>query len=94
MRDLQSVWAMWAKAVLFLIIGVTSASLILAQLPDWRILALLCLTIWSFCRAYYFAFYVIEHYLDPNFRYSGLFCMVRHFLSRKPPTGTEPKEAE
>lgn len=85
---------MWTKAVLFLLIGLTSSILILIELPELRIVVLLCLAIWSFCRAYYFAFYVIEHYLDPSFRYSGLFSMVRHLLSRK--TGSmssEPKES-
>lgn len=33
---------------------------------------LLALSIWGFCRAYYFAFYVIEKYVDPEFRFSGL----------------------
>jgi hypothetical protein len=69
---------MWTKAVLFLVIGAISSALILTALPDWRIAALLCLAIWSFCRAYYFAFYVIEHYVDPSFRYSGLLSLVRH----------------
>ena len=74
---------MWAKAILFLIIGGASSALILLELPDWRILLLLCLAIWSFCRAYYFAFYVIERYVDPNFRYSGLFSVARHVWMRK-----------
>ena len=26
----------------------------------------------SFCRSYYFAFYVIERYMDPGYRFSGL----------------------
>jgi hypothetical protein len=83
MRDLQTAWSMWLKAILFLIIGVASVCLILIELPDWKILLLLCLAIWSFCRAYYFAFYVIERYLDPNFRYSGLFSVARHWLQQR-----------
>jgi len=90
MRDLQSGWSMWLKAILFLVIGLTSAALILSELPDWKTLLLLCLVIWSFCRAYYFAFYVIERYLDPTFRYSGLFSVVRHWLKQ----GSKPKENE
>jgi hypothetical protein len=30
------------------------------------------LSIWSFARAYYFAFYVIEHYVDGSYRFAGL----------------------
>ena len=42
----------------------------------------LALTIWAFCRAYYFAFYVIEHYVDPGFKYAGLWDFVlRRFRS-------------
>jgi len=74
---------MWLKAVLFLVIGLTSIALILVELPDWKILLLLCLAIWAFCRAYYFAFYVIERYLDPSFRYSGLFSVLRHWWKQR-----------
>jgi len=85
MRDLQSSWAMWAKAILFVVIGISSSALILSELPTLRIFALLCLAIWSFCRAYYFAFYVLEHYIDPSFRYAGLFSLVRHVMTQKVP---------
>jgi uncharacterized membrane protein len=78
MRDLQSHRLMWVKAVLFLVIGVVSAALILIECPEWRIALLLALAVWSFCRAYYFAFYVIEHYVDPSFRFSGLFSVLRY----------------
>lgn len=83
---------MWLKAILFFIIGVTSACLILVELPDWRTFLLLSLVIWSFCRAYYFAFYVIEHYLDPTFRYAGLISLLRHLLLEKSKVGAEVKE--
>jgi hypothetical protein len=85
MRDLQSSRWMWVKAVLFLIIGLASCALILAEMPDWRVLVLLVLAIWAFCRAYYFAFYVIERYIDPSFRFSGLFSVLRYLWSKKSP---------
>ena len=83
MRDLTSHRWMWVKAVLFLIIGVVSSALILMEMPELRVLALLLLAIWSFCRAYYFAFYVIEHYIDPSFRFSGLIAALRYFWKKK-----------
>ena len=83
MRDLQSPGLMWLKAVLFVIIGLGSVALILVQIPDWRVALLLGLAIWSFCRAYYFAFYVIEHYIDPSFRYAGLFSAMKYLWNRK-----------
>ena len=74
---------MWVKAVLFLVIGVTASALIVIECPEWRIALLLGLAVWSFCRAYYFAFYVIEHYVDPSFRFSGLLSMLRYLRTKK-----------
>jgi hypothetical protein len=74
---------MWVKAVLFLVIGVGSSALILMACPEWRVALLLGLVVWSFCRAYYFAFYVIGHYVDPSFRFSGLFSVLRYLWSKK-----------
>ena len=76
---------MWVKAVLFLLIGLVSATLILVELPDLRVAVLLVLAIWSFCRAYYFAFYVLERYIDPSFRFSGLISMLRYLWNKKQP---------
>lgn len=81
---------MWTKAILFVVIGLSSSALILIELLTLRVFALLCLAIWSFCRAYYFVFYVIERYVDPSFRYSGLFSLIRHLLTR----GTDIKETK
>ena len=83
MRDLKTSRWMWIKAVLFVVIGVTSCLLILAEAPDWRIALLLALAIWAFCRAYYFAFYVIEKYIDPSFKFSGLFSVLRYLCGRR-----------
>jgi hypothetical protein len=55
---------------------------VLAEAPVLRVLLLLVLAIWSFCRAYYFAFYVLEHYIDPSFRFSGLVAAVCYLWSR------------
>jgi len=74
---------MWAKAAFFLIIGISSSAMIVAELPKLRVLTLLVLAIWSFCRAYYFAFYVIEHYIDPSVRFSGLFSALRHLWKKR-----------
>jgi hypothetical protein len=86
MRDLQSHRWMWVKAALFLLIGLVACILILIDDPDWHVAALLALAIWAFCRAYYFAFYVIEKYIDPSFRFSGIISAIKHAMSRRPPT--------
>ena len=92
MRDLRSHWWMWIKAVLFLVIGIVSSALILTEIPEWRVALLLALAIWAFCRAYYFAFYVIEKYVDPSFRYAGLFALIRYVCSKKRPGPTGERE--
>jgi hypothetical protein len=39
--------------------------------------------VWSFCRFYYFAFYVIEHYVDPSYRFSGLLSFALYLIQKK-----------
>ena len=78
MRDLQSTKAMWLKAWLFLFIGLLSAGILLVENWSWRTAGLLALGVWGFCRAYYFAFYVIEHYIDPGYSFDGLISAIRH----------------
>jgi hypothetical protein len=53
-----------------------SGQLILEH-PSVRVAVLLALAIWASCRAYYFAFYVIQHYVDPGYRFSGLWSWSR-----------------
>ena len=84
MRDLSNPRWIKLKGLLFLFLGLASSALLLAELPSLRVAALLCLSIWAFCRAYYFAFYVIQHYVDPGYRFSGLWSAARYLLSRKP----------
>ncbi len=74
---------MWAKAILLLAIGVTASSLLLLEVGTLRGAVLLALAIWAFCRAYYFAFYVIEKYVDPSYRFSGLVSFLRYWVHRK-----------
>ena len=83
MKNLTDPRAIKFKGLLFLVLGLLSAILLLLEQPSLKVAALLGLTIWCFCRAYYFAFYVIEHYVDPAFRFSGLWSAVRH-LTRRP----------
>jgi hypothetical protein len=83
MKDLQSPGLIYLKAVLFLGLGLAGAVLLWLESPAWKTVLLLSLAVWSFCRAYYFAFYVIEHYVDPGYRYSGLWSFVRYLFTKK-----------
>ena len=76
---------MWLKAGLFVVIGGAAAVLILLQAPSLTIAILLALAVWAFCRAYYFAFYVIEHYVDSRYRFSGLISFARYVMGGKRP---------
>jgi hypothetical protein len=71
------------KGALFLLLGIMSGGILVFILPDWRIILLLGICIWAFARFYYFAFYVLHHYADREFRYSGLLDLVRYLLTRK-----------
>ena len=83
MKDLADSRLIKLKGVLFLILGIVSALLVVAEQPTIKVGLLLTLTIWCFCRAYHFAFYVIEHYVDPSYRFSGLGSFARHLFARR-----------
>jgi hypothetical protein len=83
MADLKSKTAMYAKAIMFVAIGVTSAILLIAQNFTLQTGILVALVIWSFCRAYYFAFYVIDRYIDSQFRFAGLFAFAKYLITRR-----------
>ncbi len=80
MTNLTNPKIIYLKGGLFLVQGMLASGLLLAQLPDIRSFLLLTIAIWAFCRAYYFAFYVIEHYVDPDFRFTGLIDFARYAL--------------
>ena len=83
MKDLRDSRLIWLKGVLFLIIGLTSATLLWMDSPTLKTGLLLTLTIWAFGRAYYFAFYVLERYVDPSFRFAGLGSFVLYLVRRR-----------
>jgi len=83
MKDLTDVRWIKLKGILFLFIGVVASALLVFEAPTLKVGLLLALAIWAFCRAYYFAFYVIEKYVDPKFRFSGLGSAVCYLLRGK-----------
>jgi hypothetical protein len=83
MKDLRSPKLIWLKGILFLIIALTSAGLLWVETPTLKTALLLALIIWAFCRAYYFAFYVLERYVDPQFRFAGLWSVARYIVQKR-----------
>ncbi len=84
MRDLESRRAIYTKAALFLLVGAGAATLVVLQSPTMKTGFLLAIAVWSFCRFYYFAFYVIDHYVDDSFRFSGLWLFARYLWGQLP----------
>jgi hypothetical protein len=80
MKDLTNPAWIKAKGFLFLFLGLLSAMLLFFERPTPRVALLLILAVWCFCRFYYFAFYVIERYVDPNYRFSGLISFARYLI--------------
>ncbi len=80
MRDLQTAPLMYLKAILFLILGTTASIILIMRNPELTTALLLIITVWAFSRAYYFAFYVLERYIDPSYRFSGLGSLLRYVI--------------
>ena len=83
MRDLTSPAWIKLKGGLFLLLGLLACTLILVSCPTLQVGGLLIVAVWASCRFYYFAFYVIEHYVDPTYRFAGLLSFARYWM-RKP----------
>lgn len=82
MGDIRSPTLLYLKAGLFLVTGALASGLLLWEHPSGKVAFLLALAVWSFARAYYFAFYVVEHYADPSYKYAGLWSFARYALGR------------
>jgi hypothetical protein len=82
MGDLKDPRLIYAKGFLFLICGFFASALLLLEYPSLKVAFLLAVAVWCFSRFYYFAFYVIQHYVDDGYRYAGLFAFARQMLRR------------
>lgn len=82
MKDLSNSFWIKFKGLMFLFIGIVAAVLVFLDNPKWQMALLIAVAIWSFCRFYYFVFYVIEKYVDPNYKFSGLFSFVCYLIQR------------
>jgi uncharacterized membrane protein len=82
MKDLSNPFWIKLKGLLFLFIGIIATILLFLDSPTLKTVVLLALAVWSFCRLYYFAFYVIEKYVDPSYKFSGLISFARYLFQR------------
>lgn len=92
MADITSPRLLYLKGLLFLICGLTAGGLLLLDSPTFRTAGLLILAIWCFCRAYYFAFYVVHHYIDDSYHFAGLWDFAVWTLKRRNKTAQQSTE--
>lgn len=83
MKELTNPASIKLKGLLFLFLGLFSSALVYLQQPTLRLVLLLAVAVWSFCRFYYFAFYVIQHYVDPGYRFSGLLTFAMYMFRKQ-----------
>jgi hypothetical protein len=81
--DITNRRLLYLKATLLVVAGLMAAGAILLEHPTWKVAGLLVVAIWCFARAYYFAFYVVQHYVDPGYRFAGLGSFVLWLLRRR-----------
>ncbi len=82
--DITNSRVLYLKAGLFLLGGMLASAIILLELPSVKIAVAMATAIWCFARSYYFAFYVVQHYVDPTYRFAGLLSFARYALTRRP----------
>ncbi len=92
MTDIANVRLIYLKGFLFLLAGFMASALLILELPSLKVGLLLAMAVWCFARFYYFAFYVIEHYVDGRYKFAGLWSFVRYLLNKRSPI--EKNEAE
>jgi len=94
MADITNKKLIWAKGFLFLLAGTMASALLLVQCPTLEVALLLAIAVWCFARFYYFAFYVIEHYVDPSYHFAGLWSFAGYLMRKRsqagPPEGKGP----
>jgi hypothetical protein len=83
MGDIENRTLLYAKGGLMLAVGFLASALLIARHPDVYTVSLLAVAAWGFCRAYYFAFYVVEHYVDPGYKFAGLCSFLRYLAQRR-----------
>jgi len=83
MADLKDPRLLYGKGLLFVVLGTLAGVGVWLEHPTWRTALLLVVAIWAFARAYYFAFYVVQHYVDGEYRFAGLIDFFRYVLQRR-----------
>jgi hypothetical protein len=78
--DIESPWLIHLKGALFLVLGLGAGTMLLVLSPTFRTATLLAITIWAFCRFYYYLFYVLDRYLGREKRFAGVFDALGYLI--------------
>jgi hypothetical protein len=81
--DITNPKLLYLKGALFVVGGVLAAGGVLLECPTLRVGLLMAIAIWCFARAYYFAFYVVQHYADPGYRFAGLWSFFMYVMKKR-----------
>jgi hypothetical protein len=78
------------KGLLFLLLGVSSALLLILRDSSFTTITLLVVAIWSSMKFYQFMFYIITNYVDSNYKdnssdelFSGVVVFVKYFIKNR-----------
>jgi hypothetical protein len=82
MGDLTDVRLIYLKGSLFLFGALLASLLVLLEHPTFKVALLLAIAVWCAARFYYFAFYVIEHYVDPDYKFAGLWSFAQYLFGQ------------
>lgn len=85
MSNIQDPRLLWLKGGLFVLLGLIALGLVVLLSGNFSVVLATLIAIWAFCRAYYFAFYVVERYIDRRYRFAGLTSVLNYWLSAKLP---------
>ena len=87
-RDLESKTALYCKALLLVVVLLLSGFVNLFE-PGLTLRAIsLTIVVWSSARIYYFMFYVIENYVDSNYKFSSFYSFVKYVVEKNNGTAT------
>ena len=80
---LKNTKLIYFKALLFFLIGIVGLIYCLIINNIFYLFSMLVVTIWAWCRLYYFMFYVITNYIDQEYRFSSIFNFIQYLIKKK-----------
>jgi hypothetical protein len=90
MSDLKDPRLIYLKGFLFLLGSIMASGTLLLENLSARNAILLAIAIWCSARFYYFMFYVIEHYVDGQYRFAGLWSFIVYLIRSRTSRDRDP----